>query len=277
MLVFRYPILDSTNAQARRLQRHNPRSALLVIAARQDRGRGRYGRSWVSPRGGAWWTLTWPLASGTGPTALTPIITGLVVAQTIETVLTEVSGGCPWVKVGIKWPNDLLIDGGKIAGILCERWQAPSAGADDVLAIGVGINVAFDLQLLGTLAVREQEGKPAATTILAQTGARLPIDALIERSAAELERRLPAGLRGHLDPESHQAIEERLAWRGEPVVIRQGDRRQRGVLLGIDPQGRLKLRRDDGSILLCEAGELCRASEECGPSGGQDVSGRHAG
>lgn len=256
MLRFHYPNLDSTNLQARRLQKLNARRSILVRADEQHGGRGRYGRSWLSPRGGAWWTLTVPLEPGAAPVGVVPILAGLAAAQVIECMVAEKSGCSVRAGVEIKWPNDLLINGCKVAGILCERWPMPSVSDRDVLAIGVGINVWFDAKLLKTLDQRAMAGKPPASTILAQTGVRLDVGELIERTAHGLIRQLHSLSQGPLEPATAEAVNHRLAWRRRQVVLERGDRRICGRLMGIADGGELELQLADGSIFRSESGEL---------------------
>ncbi len=116
-------------------------SGTVVLAEEQTAGRGRDGRAWRSPLGGVWLgMLLRPPVPAAGVLALR---IGLVLADVVEEVLgirpTAISGP----RAGLKWPNDVLVDERKAAGILCEgRWQG------DVLqwlAVGIGINVANEI------------------------------------------------------------------------------------------------------------------------------------
>ena len=104
----------------------------LVVAECQTAGRGRNGRAWYSPRGGLWLAVVARPASPpeTGPLALR---VGLAIAETLTRFLPADR------RVGVKWPNDLLLGGRKVGGVLCEvRWRGDEARW---VAIGVGINV----------------------------------------------------------------------------------------------------------------------------------------
>jgi BirA family biotin operon repressor/biotin-[acetyl-CoA-carboxylase] ligase len=113
-------------------------SGTVVLAEEQTAGRGRDGRTWRSPLGGAWLgVLLRPPVPAAGVLSLR---IGLVLADVVEAALgvrpTSLSGP----RAALKWPNDVLVDDRKVAGILCEtRWQGD---APQWLAVGVGVNVA---------------------------------------------------------------------------------------------------------------------------------------
>lgn len=137
-------------------------SGTVVLAEEQTAGRGRNGRTWRSPPGGVWLgMLLRPPLPAAGVLSLR---IGLVLADVIESVLgirpTALSGP----RAGLKWPNDVLVDDRKVAGILCEtRWQGDAL---QWLAIGIGINVANEVppELLER-AVSLSEFRPAVRRI----------------------------------------------------------------------------------------------------------------
>lgn len=108
----------------------------VVLAEEQTAGRGRDGRTWRSPAGGVWLgMLLRPPLPAAGVLSLR---IGLVLADVVEAV-------APGQRAELKWPNDVLVDGRKIAGILCEsRWQGDTV---QWLAVGIGINVANEVPL----------------------------------------------------------------------------------------------------------------------------------
>ena len=120
--------LPSTNDRVRELAGELATAFTVVIAETQTAGRGRSGKRWESPRGmGLWISFLLRLDPGSSP-ALAPVLVGLAAAAAIESL-------CPELRPQIKWPNDLLVDGRKLAGILCE-----GVGSDAVV-VGVGINI----------------------------------------------------------------------------------------------------------------------------------------
>jgi BirA family biotin operon repressor/biotin-[acetyl-CoA-carboxylase] ligase len=198
---FHYDTIDSTNSEARRLAFVHPGHRLLVTATTQTAGRGQQGRAWQSPPGGAWMSFLWPLCTELRTNE--PV--SLVVARAVRRAVVEVVGenGCA---VDIKWPNDLLIDGRKVAGILCETFAGGSStdsgitdssatdssatGSGRILVIGIGVNVEFDLARLG------DQLRGSATTLAASCGRSIevePVIAAVARHVVEaidaLERR----------------------------------------------------------------------------------------
>ena len=121
--------IDSTNDEARRTIMSGLTGSNLIIANTQNSGRGRRGRKWVSPAGGIYMSLTWPLhESLIQPQALS-LVSAISVKQSLES----------WsqVPLKLKWPNDLLVEGKKLAGILLELQTSKPT---DHIVFGVGIN-----------------------------------------------------------------------------------------------------------------------------------------
>lgn len=106
-------------------------SGTVVIAEAQSAGRGRHGRTWISAPGDSLtFSLLWRFAPGSAPAGLS-LAVGVAVAQALEKV------GAGRTAVQLKWPNDLLLGGGKLGGILIEL----SSGAPHVAVIGIGLNL----------------------------------------------------------------------------------------------------------------------------------------
>ena len=130
--IFYFPVIDSTNTKAKQLAEEGYPAGTLVVAEQQDAGRGRRGRSWESPRGdGIFMTLM--LKPDIKPENA-PMLT-LVAALAVSAAISECTGR----PAGIKWPNDIVMNGKKVCGILTEM----SAQIDYVnhVVIGIGINV----------------------------------------------------------------------------------------------------------------------------------------
>ncbi len=228
----------STNDDARAWASEGAPSGAVVIADAQDAGRGRHGRRWSTPQGSTLALST--IARPELPPARLPtlsIVIGLAVRRAIAARLTS-------RQVAIKWPNDVWVDGKKIAGILVEAtWVGPRV---DALVIGIGINVArreFPPELVET------------ATSLALAGARdsaldrtaLAID-LLEAIDEELDAHgtAPDALPDKLAP--HDALAGRRVRLIEPGTI--------GIADGIDENGRLRVRCDDGALHFAHAGEV---------------------
>jgi len=131
-----YDEIDSTNDEAKRRGEGGDAGPLWIVAARQTKGRGRLGRSWSSLDGNLHASL---LLSGFGPPALAPQL-GFVAGLATIAALFEATGAAD--RLALKWPNDVLLDGEKLAGVLLEGVQpAVSApGASFGCVIGIGVN-----------------------------------------------------------------------------------------------------------------------------------------
>ena len=211
------PSTGSTNDDARLLAREGAGEGCVVVAASQDAGRGRMGRTWTSPAGGAYFSVVLrpPVApSQAGPLAL---VVALGVARGLEAV---------GVVAGLKWPNDLQLRGHKLAGVLLEI-SAESDRIDWVVA-GVGINVSRpEHPFEGAAYLSESRpGIGAATAVAAA------LDGIAEVYAVWRD--------GGFAP-LRAAYEERSVLKGRAVVVSDltGAVRANGTVLGIDDEGRL--------------------------------------
>jgi BirA family biotin operon repressor/biotin-[acetyl-CoA-carboxylase] ligase len=234
---------DSTNDQARRLAAEHPGEVLLVTAAEQTAGRGRRGRVWHSPRGGAWLTLVRPLTKPPGAYAGASLAAALGVHRAILRVLPEVE-----TRLRIKWPNDLLLDGLKVAGILCEQLPA-AAGAAPVLVIGAGVNVDLDLDPVAG------ELRHPATTLSMAVRRAVAVDDCIDALAIELDAALTAFEATGLDEAMLTALRARLAGVGEVRTWNSASGSLTGQIVGLDDAGQLLLEGPAG-VVACNAGEL---------------------
>jgi BirA family biotin operon repressor/biotin-[acetyl-CoA-carboxylase] ligase len=129
--------LESTNAFAKDAAAKTDAEGVVVLADRQTGGVGRHGRTWFSPPGGLYVSLL--LRPATLPTQQTPLITlttGVAVAQTLQRMYQ--------LRPALKWPNDILIENRKVAGILCE--QGLTGNRVDYTIVGIGINANTPLE-----------------------------------------------------------------------------------------------------------------------------------
>jgi BirA family biotin operon repressor/biotin-[acetyl-CoA-carboxylase] ligase len=232
---------DSTNSEARRLAAERPAEVLLVSAATQSSGRGRQGRAWQSPLGGAWFSLVWP-------TRQPPAVYGnvsLLAAIAVRRAVAEVVDA---ERLRIKWPNDVLVDGKKVSGILCEQWPGESGGPG-VLVIGIGINVDFDLALLPT------DLRHPATTLSAAVGHAIPVDAVIDTVGDHLTTLLTEFEASGLSGEHIAELRQHLAYVDEERAWESPKGELLGKVLGIDDAGRLLLE-IDGQVRAWDVGEF---------------------
>lgn len=232
--------VDSTNLEARRRIAAGAVDGTVVTARQQTGGLARRGRTWTSPPGNLYWSRisypapTWPPVWGLS------MVCGLAVLDLACATLPDD------VAVTLKWPNDVLVEGAKVAGILLESGE--SGGRPWVIS-GIGIN----------LVSAPSTGLLYAATDLRSSGAE---DIDRDRAAGDLaghfDRRLAAYLAGGL-PAIRAAVLDHLAGLDEPIVARisdDPDQNVAGTLRGLDAQCRAEIETADGTVRAIAAGDL---------------------
>jgi BirA family biotin operon repressor/biotin-[acetyl-CoA-carboxylase] ligase len=127
--------VDSTNEEIRRLAEAGASSGLVVLAAQQTRGRGRYGRDWASPPGNLYASLLLRLDGPLATSAQLSFVAGLALAEALE------PHAPPDAPVQLKWPNDILIRRAKTAGVLLESTGQINGGRAPWIIVGTGVNI----------------------------------------------------------------------------------------------------------------------------------------
>lgn len=198
----------------------------VLVAARQSAGRGRRGRPWQSPPGtGLTFSCGWTLPVGTAPAGLS-LVVGLAVAEALETLGAR--------DIALKWPNDVLAAGAKLAGILIELGSGPLGTRRAI--IGIGINL------------RGTPGElPPGATALARHLAEPPADeAVLAAVLLHLQRRLQAfAARGFEAARADWQARDAFAGRAVRIIGDTGE--QSGLCVGVDRDGALLLRDDAGT------------------------------
>jgi BirA family biotin operon repressor/biotin-[acetyl-CoA-carboxylase] ligase len=214
---------DSTNEQARRLAAAGAPSGSVVTADEQSAGRGRNGRSWAAPPGKAllYSAILRPLEERH---VVLPLAVPLAVAEAVESVAA--------VECRLKWPNDVLLEGRKCAGVLIE-----ARPQDGWAVIGVGLNVAIEADEF------PEELRATATSIRLGATVDGALEALNERLGEWVEAEPPEVLAG---------FRERDALRGQPISWDGGQ----GFARGVDDRGNLLVETVEGEQLSLGAGEV---------------------
>lgn len=227
--------LPSTNTYLREQvdAGHNLPSGTVVAARLQTRGRGRHNRSWLSSTGQ---NLTFSLLLR-GDHELRHLPSASMAAAIAVAELLEAEG----VRPALKWPNDVLVDGKKICGILSET-------TGDGLIIGIGLNV--NMQDTGHI-------DQPATSLLIETGRFHDIAALLERLLPLFSHRLDDWARGGF-PQLRKPWETRIPSLGKPVTVRDGEATLEGLLTGFGEEGELLLTDKTGTVRTLWAGDLSR-------------------
>lgn len=263
---FEHESVDSTNRLAGDLFLASPdREPVFVFAREQTAGRGRHGRVWASPRGGAWCSLAWAAAGGDQHSAAS-LVAGLATRDAVVQACAPL--GLSPTRVAIKWPNDLLLDCNprepgrdlrKFAGILCER---PEPG---LLIVGVGVNVDFEAEEIPEFL--QNAPRTPATTL--RSAFQREVDP--EHVARALAETLPASL-SRLDREGFgpfaPELRAALAHLGEPVTWETPSGRVFGRIAGVDDDGRLLLDVGAAEFAALSSGEVSRLPEADGEGKG---------
>lgn len=239
-----YDEIDSTNRRAREWAMAGAPEGALVIAREQTAGRGRFDRRFVSPRdAGVYMSLIlrprWPAERSVLITSMTAV----AVARAVE----KLSGA----EAQIKWVNDVVLNGKKVCGILCEAGLNFESGAMDHVVVGIGINVA------------RQTFPPELEAIATSLGnvAPAPVDANI--LVAEVLDQM-AELYRRLDPAEFMAeYRARSNVLGRLVTVMRGDERFEAVAEAIDDEGGLLVRAGAGLVRL-QSGEISIKLEDRG-------------
>lgn len=231
---------DSTNAEARRLAEAGESGPLWIVARRQTAGRGRRGRDWVSDTGNLAATLLTTMRKSPAEAAQLTFVAALAVADLVDSY-------APPSLVSIKWPNDVLLAGQKVSGVLIE--SGAHANGTLWLAVGIGVNLCrapIGLERPATAIVDHLRGDVTATPTVEVAARRLA-----EAFAVWLDRWETLGFQPVLD-----AWVARAPGLNGPAVARLGHETVTGVAEGVAPDGALKLRLADGSLRLISAGDV---------------------
>jgi BirA family biotin operon repressor/biotin-[acetyl-CoA-carboxylase] ligase len=235
--IISYETIGSTNEDALTRARQGERGPLWITARRQEAGRGRRGRHWVSERGNLYASL---LVSDPSPPEHAPqlsFVAALAAYDAVVQCAPELAR-----RIALKWPNDLLLDGAKFAGILIE---AEGAGASLSAVIGMGINCKH-----------HPSDTPYPSTDLAAAGAETSSEALFGVLTSAMSRRLAQWDRGAGFPSIRADWLAHAAGLGGEVTLRAGDRDLAGRFESIDETGRLLLRLAGGGLQAIAGGEI---------------------
>lgn len=232
-----YVELDSTNAEARRRAEGGEAGPVWISAGVQTAGRGRRGRAWSTQTGNLAATLLTTTDRPPGEAAQLSFVAALAACDLADTCLGPGAAR-------LKWPNDVLVHGRKAVGILVES----GARADGRLwlAVGIGVNLKHAPQDLE---------RPAAAFADHMAGPPPEPLAALDVLAVAFERWRTAWATQGFSPIA-AGWSERATGIGERCVARLPSRTIEGVAEGLDPDGALRLRLDDGGLERITAGDV---------------------
>ncbi|SEA78434.1 bifunctional biotin--[acetyl-CoA-carboxylase] ligase/biotin operon repressor BirA [Marinobacterium iners] len=227
---------DSTNTRALDAMQAGLTTGLFA-SEYQHSGRGRRGRQWVSPLGSSLcFSLAWRFNSGAAALEGLSLAVGLALQQALA------QEGL--VNIGLKWPNDLLVNDAKLGGILIEL--SGDAAGECQVAIGIGLNVQLPEAMV------EQLDQPCVDlTQLGYSGSKTQLLATVVSELIHMLERFETSGFAPL----RSAWEEANAFRGREVALTSGPRRYEGVCLGVTDQGGLRLQTSAGQEVF-HGGEM---------------------
>jgi len=230
----------STNDVIEKLARDGVKEGVAAFAESQTRGRGRLGRKWISPAGqGLWFSVL--LRPKLSPQA----VTQLTIAS--ATALARAIHSAAGLAVEIKWPNDILVRGRKVAGILTEMKAEPDAVKYVTLGIGVNVNL--------TVNEFSSDLRRTATSLRVEAGESIDRAELAVEILRELDRDYARICSGQFEAVADE-WEEQCQTIGRDVTIRIGERRVQGRAESLDSDGALLVRTQHGRLERIVGGDV---------------------
>ena len=234
-----YDSIDSTSDEAKRLAAEGAAAWTVVSARSQTAGRGRRQRAWVAPPGNLYMSVILRPPGPAAAVAQLGFAAALAVGDSLAALLSAPD------RLRLKWPNDVLVDGRKIAGILLE--SAAQGDGVDWLVVGIGINVAS-----------HPEGTETPATSLAAAGASATAETVLEALLAAFHRWVECWEREGFEP-LRRAWLERAQGLGQAIGVRLARESFTGRFAGLDGDGALLVETSAGRRRVA-AGEVFPAA-----------------
>lgn len=233
--VVRYDRVVSTMAEAASLAARGAPDRTVVVAREQTGGRGRSDRTWMSPPGGLYATAILRMSAAIGPLGMLPLMCGVAVARTCEALAP--------VTCQLKWPNDVLVHGRKVAGILATSHRT---GDQLVVTVGIGIN----------LAPVPDQVVPTSFSLSEAAGSKVQVEEALPTLLRELGAAADAFRANDMAPWRGHWL-DKAAFLNGPVHVVDAGRDIAGTFVGITEAGELVLSTPTGERIL-SAGDLVR-------------------
>jgi BirA family biotin operon repressor/biotin-[acetyl-CoA-carboxylase] ligase len=222
--------VDSTNAEAKRRADAGEPGPLWIWSARQSQGRGRAGREWISHHGNLFASLLIRLNVPLNVAGQLALVAGVAAYDTIAKLISYEGRS----ELLLKWPNDILLAGEKVAGMLLEN-VGGATGDKSVVVIGTGVNLA---------SYPENVEQPAVS--LAAYGMSVPPAVALESLAKHTHDWLARWGEGFGFPAIRRAWLDRAGPIGRPLTVRLNGEELEGTYAGLDSDGALRLKTDAG-------------------------------
>jgi BirA family biotin operon repressor/biotin-[acetyl-CoA-carboxylase] ligase len=237
--ILRFESLPSTNLEAATRAIAGAAEGLCIVAAEQTAGRGRLQRHWLSPKNaGLYFSI---IVRPTFEQSLWPLLT-LMSAVAVHDALLDACG----LETDIKWPNDLLVNGKKLCGILAETVETPLGRA---VVVGIGINL--------TTNSFPPELETVATSVAAAAGQSPALDVVLEALVRFLSSNYEALKRFDGPAKTIRAWCARSSYgEGKLIRVTETNKSLVGTTRGLERDGALRVETDDGEIRIIRAGEV---------------------
>ena len=227
--VYYFEEIDSTQNFAQKIAFDKKENGTIVVAEKQTSGRGRLNRKWTSPRGGIWFSLIIHPKFDVSNSTLVPIAGAVALAKSIKSILK--------IETSVKWPNDITLDGKKVAGMLVDA--SVQANNIEYLILGVGINFDIDAKKLEKRLMKSSNFYGVSS--LRKKNDETPPKLLLNAFLLEFEKILLQLNNG----EKSKIVKEwtkRADSIGEKIVINTSNGKISGIAQGIDNDGALKVK-----------------------------------
>jgi BirA family biotin operon repressor/biotin-[acetyl-CoA-carboxylase] ligase len=238
-------VVDSTNEWAKKLAEFGVEEGTVTIAEQQTAGRGRLGREWIAPKGGLWFSIVLRPCKSVGEATKLVFTASLAVAEVLHQKYR--------LRTETKWPNDVMVNGSKICGILAETTTSDGKLSYVVLGIGINANIHMDRYFVAS-------DKPLATSIQDELGREVRLPSLLRTLLEKMEKLYDLFIMKGSDSilEKWKAYATFL---GREVVVQDQNERVSGIAYDIDDGGALILRLEDGTLRRFFVGDLSLRSK----------------
>ena len=227
--VYYFEELDSTQNFAQQIAADKKENGTIVIAEKQTSGRGRLDRKWTSPKGGIWFSLIIHPKFDVSSSTLIPILSAVALSKSIKKSLG--------VETEVKWPNDIMLNGKKVAGILVDA--SVQANNIDYLILGIGINFDIDTKKLEKRLSKTPNFY--GVNSLRGNNNKTPPKILLKEFLFQFEKNLSSLDKG----EKAKIVKEwtkKAAGIGRKITINTSSGKISGISQGIDTDGALKIK-----------------------------------
>ena len=227
--VYYFEELDSTQNFAQQIAADKKENGTIVIAEKQTSGRGRLDRKWTSPKGGIWFSLIIHPKFDVSSSTLIPILSAVALSKSIKKILG--------VETEVKWPNDIILNGKKVAGILVDA--SVQANNIDYLILGIGINFDIDTKKLEKRLSKTPNFY--GVNSLRGNNNKTPPKILLKEFLFQFEKNLSSLDKG----EKAKIVKEwtkKAAGIGRKITINTSSGKISGISQGIDSDGALKIK-----------------------------------